>query len=115
MKQVLNKLKNKAGETLVETMAAILIFTFGSIIMLNMITSAVEINKMAEDADRQYLEDMKAVEMLDHKKPGDDHFVRIETDKDLLRNPFRPKIPVDVYGSENGTLYAYYQKGGSAT
>ena len=49
MKHVMKRLKSKAGETLVESMAAILIFTFASIIMLSMVSYAADINTAAKE------------------------------------------------------------------
>ena len=109
MKQVWKKLKSKAGETLVETMAAILIFTFGSIIMLNMISSAVQINKMAEDADQQYLKDMKAVEKAESAWKDKEYHVIFAATEAGLNNP-ADGVPVNIYGNKDGNLYVYYAR-----
>lgn len=112
MKQMWKRLKSKTGETLVETMAAILIFTFGSIIMLSMITSAATINKMAEEADAQYLADMQAVEKADNPRQGGEYFVVFAATEAGLASSL-DIVPVDVYGGSQDGLYAYYVKGGS--
>ena len=39
--------RNSAGESLLESLAAILIFTFGSIVMLTMLTGAKRLNESA--------------------------------------------------------------------
>ena len=62
MKKILNRLNSRCGETLLETLVATLIFTFGSIIMLSMITSAARINDAAKRADEKYYTDMIFVE-----------------------------------------------------
>ena len=49
----MKKLCNRRGETLLETLVATLIFTFGSIIMLTMISSAAKINDAAKRADEK--------------------------------------------------------------
>ena len=53
MKQMLNKLKSKAGESLVESLAAILIFTMASIVMYTMVTTASDINLKAKEMDEK--------------------------------------------------------------
>jgi len=62
MKSIMKRLKNKAGETLVESMAAILIFTFGSLILLGMVSAAADINTAAKEADKAHTEQMVTVE-----------------------------------------------------
>lgn len=117
MKQVWKKLKRKTGETLVETMAAILIFTFGSIIMLNMVSSAAEINRMAEEADRQYLNDMNAVEKAETAWDDKNYYVIFAATEAGLSDTLKG-VPVDIYGNKDGHLYVYYahnQKGGSVS
>ena len=56
-------LRNKKGETLVETLIAILIFTMASIILYSMVTSAAKLNREAKAFDESMMEGMNAVEM----------------------------------------------------
>ena len=58
----MKKLRNRRGETLLETLVATLIFTFGSIILLTMISAAVKINDAAQRADDKFYRDMAIVE-----------------------------------------------------
>ena len=62
MKKIIRKLKSKAGESLVESMAAILIFTLSSIALLSMISASADINRTAKVADEQFQEQMTVVE-----------------------------------------------------
>lgn len=41
--------RNSAGESLLESLAAILIFTFGSMVMLTMLTGAKRLNEAAHE------------------------------------------------------------------
>ena len=50
-KQILKKLKSQAGETLVETLFAILIATFASILLASSTTTAMELNRQARERD----------------------------------------------------------------
>jgi hypothetical protein len=105
MKQILRRLKNKSGETLVESMAGILIFTFGSIIMLSMLTSAADINTAAKEADQVYFEDMKVIELAQDAFSSN---VNVHFSIGNSSTPIAGNVKVDVYAG-NGGLYAYYK------
>lgn len=62
MKTILTKLKSTRGESLIETMAAILIFTFASILFLSLVTSAANINISVNEADEAFQAQQAAVE-----------------------------------------------------
>lgn len=62
VKQILRKLKSRAGESLVESLAAILIFTMASIILFSMVTTAGDINGKAKEKDAANQQQMIAVE-----------------------------------------------------
>ena len=51
MRNFLKKLRSTAGETLVESMASVLIFTLSSIILLSMVASASRLNRIAKEED----------------------------------------------------------------
>lgn len=51
-KQFLKKLKSRAGETLVESLFAILIATFASIMLAGATSTAMELNRQARERDR---------------------------------------------------------------
>lgn len=58
MKTLVHKLRSKAGESLVESLASILIFTMASIILFTMVTTAADLNTKAKEQDalnQQYL------------------------------------------------------------
>lgn len=98
MNKILTRLKNKAGETLVESMAGILIFTFGSIIMLSMVTSAADINTATKEADQEYFSQMVQVELA---QGGTNGTVIITTPSGT------DEVSVSISGTTDG-LYAYY-------
>ena len=56
------RLRSAAGETLVETMAAILIFTLSSILFLSMASAAARINTQARAADSAYQDQQRIAE-----------------------------------------------------
>ena len=62
MKNLFHKLRSKAGESLIESLAAILIFTMASIVMYSMVTTAADINRTAKEMDEANQQHMIAVE-----------------------------------------------------
>lgn len=105
MKEIIKRLKNQAGETLVESMAAILIFTFASIIMLSMVSSAADINTAAREADREYFEAMIIVELAQNNGSGSVAFSIQDASGTVTIN--QETTPVSVSG-DTDSLYAYY-------
>lgn len=70
-KQFLKKLKSNAGETLVETLFAILIATFASILLAGSTTTAMELNRQARERDaRDQLCLEKLANETGEEKPG---------------------------------------------
>ena len=54
MKKAIKKLRSKSGETLIESIAAILVFTLSSILFFSMVNAAANINITTKEADRAY-------------------------------------------------------------
>ncbi len=106
MSMIFQKLKSRAGESLVESMAAILVFTFASIIMLSMVSAAADINTTAKDVDRDFQNQMLVVERAsaaDRYLDGTVTFVFGDEASSVSET-----VPVDIFQAENGDLYAYY-------
>lgn len=100
MHNIIRRLRDKRGETLIESMASILIFTFASIIMLTMISTATDINRTAKKADRDHFSQMIIAEMAEGSS----------TAKGTVKftvNGVTESVQVDVYG-ENTDLYSYF-------
>ena len=62
MKRWKKKLKSAAGETLAETLAAILVASLSSLILAHAAVSASRVNKAAEAADARFAEQQAAAE-----------------------------------------------------
>lgn len=103
MNKLIKRLKSKAGETLVESMAAILIFTFASIIMLSMVSSAADINTAAKKADQEFYDQMVVVE----KAEGSGTAVNITFSIKNSTSTLTGTTPATMYGSAD-SLHAYY-------
>lgn len=112
----LNKLRSRAGESLVESLAAILIFTLASIVMYTMVTTAADINMTAKEADRANQEQMLIAEQGDVSSGSGTVSMTVEvTAQDGTTTTVKiAEVPVDIYGGTDGTLYSYYAKEGGA-
>lgn len=112
MERIIRKLKSKAGESLVESMAAILIFTLSSIALLSMISASADINRTAKVADEQFQEQMVYVEKAERTdaetgtraKTGYVTFtVNDDTDHSVAQEVYICQEP-----NNDSALYAYY-------
>ena len=103
MKAMFRKLKSKVGESLIETLCAILIFTMASIIMYSMGTSAGDINRTAKEMDTKNQAHLAAVEKGDPSAKNGSAVVRFTMDGKLIA-----ESTVDIYGGQNDSLYTYF-------
>lgn len=99
----MHKIREKRGETLVETLASILIFTFASIVMLTMLSAAVGINQTAKEADRVHVSQMLTAEMAEGPWTAQGTIL-------FTVNGTAQSVPVEVYRAEEG-LYSYFAAG----
>ena len=103
MKNILRKLKSKAGESLIESMAAILIFTMASIVMYSMVTTAADINRTAKEMDETNQQHLIAVEKgLPGAKNGSADITFSLNGTEIA------ETNVDIYGGQDGSLYTYF-------
>lgn len=108
MKKILRRLRSRAGESLIESMAAILIFTMGSIIMLSMVSTAADINQTAKDADKSYYKQIVAAEMA---RTADEvsGTVTVSVNGSAKKDSVSVKVFHDR--TETDALYTYYTAG----
>ena len=102
MKKLLKKLRSNAGETLVELMAAILVFTFASILLFSMITAATNINRAAKESDAAISSELKVAEqkVAANKESGVNVSVKIS-------GTVVDTEAVDLYRKDASSLYSY--------
>lgn len=106
MKNLFRKLKNKAGESLIESLAAILIFTMASIVMYSMVTTAADINRKAKIMDETNQQHMIAVEK--GEVPNGSATITFS-----LNGTEIAETKVDIYGGKDDSLFTYFiQTGG---
>lgn len=106
MKNLFHKLRSKAGESLIESLAAILIFTMASIVMYSMVTTAADINRKAKIMDETNQQHMIDVEK--GEDPNGSATITFSLDGTQIA-----QTPVDIYGGEDDSLFTYFvQTGG---
>lgn len=98
----MHKIWEKRGETLVEALVSILIFTFASIAMLTMLSAAAGINQTAKEADRAHFSQMLTAELAEG--PGTAEGTVLFTVSGTAQS-----VPVAVYREEE--LYSYFASG----
>lgn len=109
MKTILTRLKNNRGETLIESMIAILIFTFASILFLTLVTSAANINTTVKEADESFQSQQLAVEKDEvATEPATVSLTKNGTEL-LTDGDYTNFVVTDV---EDDALYAYFLKEG---
>lgn len=104
---MMKKLRNNRGESLMETLVAILIFTMSSIIMYTMVTTAADINMTAKESDQANQAQMLVAEQ--GEGDGQEGTVSMKLTKagSVTANQSLGTVEVEVFG-ESGDLYAYY-------
>ena len=104
MKNVLSKLtrrvRSRRGESLIETLAAILILTMASIVLYSMITTSADINMKADAMAKTNQTNLVAVEQADGTHTQGTVTFTINGDTLCSQN-------IWVFGSTD-KLYAYY-------
>lgn len=108
MNKIMKRLRSKAGESLIESMAAILIFTMGSIIMLSMVSTAADINQTAKAADESYNRQIVAAEMA-RSQDEISGTVAISINNSAEKDSVNVKVFQDR--TETDPLYTYYTAG----
>lgn len=105
MKTILTRLKETRGETLVESMIAILIFTFASILFLTLVTSAANINIRVNEADESFQAQQLAVEQNTATTAQATVSLKNGETELLAANDYAGFV---VTTAEDDALYAYY-------
>ena len=108
MNKIFKKLRSRAGESLVESLAAILVVTMASIVMYSMVTAAADINMAAKRNDQAVQEQMAVAER--GNGTGATGIIRLYI-QDGVNEAVVSVVNVDVYGGD-GELYAYYAREG---
>ena len=111
MNMMFKKLRSRAGETLLETLVAILVVTLASIVMYSMVTVAADINTTAKRKDQAVQEQLTVAERGDGVGTTGTirMYIKVGATEQIVST-----VTVDVYGGdEDGELYAYYAREGA--
>ena len=100
-------LKQQKGETLVETLVALLIATFSVMMLTASITSSARINKQNSNADDKYTEELKRVESYEADAGFEAKEIQIKFDFGNGTTIVKDAI---LYGGEDGRLASYKAK-----
>lgn len=104
VKRAFRKLNSRKGESLVESLAAILIFTMASIAMYSMVTTAADINLTVKDVEKDYNRQMLIAEQGEGSRAEGIITMTMTTESGSKEIA---KVDVHVYGAE-GELYSYF-------
>ncbi|MCI2057282.1 MAG: hypothetical protein LKJ86_09085 [Oscillibacter sp.] len=102
----MKKLKSSRGETLVETLVAILTVTLASLLFLQMTNSAASINRSTAAADETFQADLSAAEIQSGAASSGT--------VTLQNGAASYSYGVDVYTSSDGNLTSYAAEGGAS-
>ena len=86
------------GETLVETLVAIVIITFSAIILINMTIASTNINRKVESSDTNFREELAAAEGLQNPAKGQ---ITVKSKSETGASKSY-KYTVEYYGKEDG-------------
>ena len=106
MKTLLKKMKNRRGETLIESLVAILAFTLSSLVMYSMVTAASDVNRKASEADKDFREQLVVVEQAQGAGTSSKITLNLTKSPADTRTKNLGTVDVAVYKSDD--LYAYY-------
>lgn len=108
MNNLIHKLRSTTGESLLESLVAILVFTLSSIVLYTMVTASAEINTVAKEADQESQVQMIIAEQGEVSgQDGSVSMTLTQTATDTV-NLSMGTVDVIVYGGEGDALYAYY-------
>lgn len=108
MKQIIRKFRSRAGESLVESLVAILIFTLASIVMYTMVTTAADINMTAKEADRDIQAQLVVAEQAETVTSTGKITISLGSTSVM-------EVDVNIYGDAESTLYSYFADSTEAT
>lgn len=109
MKKILKRLKSKRGESLIESMAAILIFTFASILFLSLVNAAADVNLSVRESDELFQAQQQTVE----NSPSPSIFATPNAEAVLYSvdevndRTVLTTVDMDIVTSEDDGLYTY--------
>lgn len=115
IKKLIKRLRSISGESLVESMASVLIFTLASIALLTMINASANINTEAKEADAIHQEQMSIAEKAaDENLVAGDHavvFTFESSNSKLSGMTIREDVDVYQKPGDSNALFSYFLHG----
>lgn len=96
------------GETLTETLAAILLVTLSATVLCTLVVTAARINRAAGEGDARFRQNQAAVE---RRRAGTDGTLTSDGSVTVTVGGVTSSYPVTVYTVENGALTSYAYRG----
>ena len=107
MKTLCQKLKSKAGESLAEALAAILIFTLSTILLLTTVTASSNIHTAAKELQLNNQVQVAAIQMGREEEKNGTAVARFS-----LNGVPVASVNVDIYGGKDDDgIFAYFLRG----
>ena len=98
-------LRSSRGETLVESLVSVLVFTLSSLLLFSMVFAAANINRSAKQADLDRQEQLSAAETGDGETvPGT---VTVLIGSEVI--PSESFNDISICRKEPGALYSYFR------
>ena len=116
MNKMKKKLRSKKGESLIESLVSILIFTLASIMLYTMLSTSVRLNQAAKDADAKHEIEMIYAEQGEKAYPelpdgaNANGEVKIGLVKDDGSKQTLVKYNVEIHRQDKDSLYSYSKK-----
>lgn len=107
---MLKKLKEKKGETLVESLVAMLIALLSMVMLTSCTTAAANMNAATRAMDKKFNEELKRAEGLMAEAGYDAKPIEVKLTFDTCGVK---TADVTLYGGDTGTFAAYEYAGGS--
>lgn len=104
----MKKLMNKKGESLIESLVAILIFTLSSILLFTMLTTATDLNRAAKEADAAHQAQMVYAEQAESPDSTNNKVTFTLLGKNPSDNvDLYSRSDVNIYRLDANALFAY--------
>lgn len=106
MNKIFKKLRSRTGESLIESLAAILVVTMASVVMYSMVTAAADINTKAKENDLAIQQQMAVAERAERASGSGTIYMYIEYNDEQNKVA---EVDVDIFGAP-GELYSYFKE-----
>lgn len=107
MEKILQRLKSNAGETLIESLVSILIFTLASILFLTMVSSSTRINESAKEMDEEVSGQRQTMEIAPTSWDDAVNVTFTASGYDLTASAVESKAK---FVGDTGSLFVFYPK-----